>query len=195
MGVARTFQVVRPFANLTVLENVAVGAMYGTGGARRSAAEAMRKAEQVLERVHLLSRRDDPAASLPIGGRKRLELAKALAMEPRLLLLDEVMAPLRGAEVDEAMDLIRTINQQGISILVIEHVMKVIVGILQPGGRARLRASDRRGHTRGGDPQPGRHPRVPGEEVWRPPARVTALRPSSANLKKKSSPTEWGRGE
>src|SRR5207245_11113352 len=87
MGIARTFQVVRPFANLTVLENVAVGAMYGAGGARRSAASAMRAAEEVLDFVHLSPRRDDPAESLPIAGRKRLELAKALAMEPLLLLL------------------------------------------------------------------------------------------------------------
>src|SRR4051794_1135977 len=128
VGIARTFQVVRPFANLTVLENVAVGAMYGAGG-KRTARQAMEQAEAILDEVHLLPRRDAPASSLPIGGRKRLELAKALAMEPRLLLLDEVMAGLRGAEIDEAMDLIRTINQQGISILVIEHVMKVIVGI------------------------------------------------------------------
>jgi branched-chain amino acid transport system ATP-binding protein len=129
LGVARTFQIVRPFANLTVLENVAVGAMYGAGGAKRSAREAMERAEAVLEQVHLLPQRDAPAASLPIGGRKRLELAKALAMDPTLLLLDEVMAGLRGAEVDEAMELIRAINAQGITILVIEHVMKVIVGI------------------------------------------------------------------
>src|SRR5437868_7831248 len=129
MGVARTFQVVRPFANLTVLENVAVGAMYGAGGAKRSAASAMRKADEVLDFVHLSARRSEPAESLGIGGRKRLELAKALAMEPRLLLLDEVMAGLRGAEVDEAMDLIRAIHDRGITLLVIEHVMKVIVGV------------------------------------------------------------------
>jgi branched-chain amino acid transport system ATP-binding protein len=120
MGIARTFQVVRPFANLTVLENVAVGAMYGAGGVRRSASDAMHKAEEVLEFVHLLPRRDDAAESLPIAGRKRLELAKALAMEPRLLLLDEVMAGLRGVEVDQAMDLVRAISSRGITLLIIE---------------------------------------------------------------------------
>ena len=129
MGIARTFQVVRPFANLSVLENVAVGAMYGAGGAKRSAGEALRQAEEVLEFVHLLDRRDDPAESLPIAGRKRLELAKALAMEPRLLLLDEVMAGLRGVEVDQAMELIRAVSARGITLLVIEHVMKVITGV------------------------------------------------------------------
>jgi len=129
MGIARTFQVVRPFANLTVLENVAVGAMYGAGGARRSASSAMRRAEEVLEFVQLASRRDDPAESLPIAGRKRLELAKALAMEPRLLLLDEAMAGLRGAEVDQAMELVRAVSRQGITLLIIEHVMKVITGV------------------------------------------------------------------
>jgi branched-chain amino acid transport system ATP-binding protein len=129
LGIARTFQVVRPFANLTVLENVAVGAMYGAGGARRSASEAMRLAQEVLEFVHLAPRRDEPAESLPIAGRKRLELAKALAMEPRLLLLDEVMAGLRGVEVDQAMDLIGAIRTRGITLLVIEHVMKVITGV------------------------------------------------------------------
>jgi branched-chain amino acid transport system ATP-binding protein len=129
LGVARTFQVMRPFRNLTVRQNVAVGAMYGAGGAKRSATQALRRADEVLEFVHLASRRDEPAESLPIAGRKRLELAKALAMEPRLLLLDEVMAGLRGTEIDEAMDLIRAIHARGITILVIEHVMKVIVGV------------------------------------------------------------------
>lgn len=129
LGIARTFQVVRPFANLTLLENVAVGAMFGAGGARRSAQQALKRAEEVLEFVQLAARRDDPADSLPIAGRKRLELAKALAMDPRLLLLDEAMAGLRGVEVDQAMELIRAVSRQGITLLIIEHVMKVITGV------------------------------------------------------------------
>jgi branched-chain amino acid transport system ATP-binding protein len=129
LGVARTFQVVRPFANLTVLENVAVGAMYGAGGARRSAGQAKLRAAEILDFVGLGTRADDPAESLPIGGRKRLELAKALAMDPRLLLLDEAMAGLRGVEIDQAMELVRRVSQQGITLLIIEHVMKVITGV------------------------------------------------------------------
>jgi len=129
LGIARTFQVVRPFANLSVRENVGVGAMYGAGGHRRSAGEALRKADEVLEFVHLGSRRDDPADSLTIVGRKRLELAKALAMEPQVLLLDEVMAGLRGTEVDEAIQLIRAVHDRGITLVVIEHVIRVIVGV------------------------------------------------------------------
>ncbi|GAC1506698.1 MAG: ABC transporter ATP-binding protein [Candidatus Dormibacteraceae bacterium] len=129
LGIARTFQVVRPYANLSVRENVGVGAMYGAGGRGRSAAAALRKADEILEFVGLAGRRDAPADSLTIVGRKRLELAKALAMEPRLLLLDEVMAGLRGSEVNDAIDLIRAIRDRGITLLVIEHVMKVIVGV------------------------------------------------------------------
>ncbi len=129
MGVARTFQVVRPFQNLTVLENVGVGAMYGAGGAKRNAAQAFKRAEEVLDFVGLASRKNDQADQLTIVGRKRLELAKALAMDPELILLDEVMAGLRGVEIDDAMELIRNINKLGITVLVIEHVMKVIVGV------------------------------------------------------------------
>ncbi len=131
MGIARTFQVVRPFQNLSVLENVAVGAMYGSGGNKRSAGQAFKRAEEVLEKVGLSREKDNQADQLTIVGRKRLELAKALAMDPTLLLLDEVMAGLRGTEVDQAMQLITEINRSGITVLVIEHVMKVIVGVCQ----------------------------------------------------------------
>lgn len=131
IGIARTFQVVRPFQNLTVLENVAVGAMYGAGGRKRNSKQAFARAEEVLEMVGLHSRRSDQSDQLPIAGRKRLEVAKALAMDPQLLMLDEAMAGLRGQEIDEAIDLIRRIHASGVTILVIEHVMKVITSVCQ----------------------------------------------------------------
>jgi len=129
MGIARTFQIVRPFANLSVLENVAIGAMFGAGGARRTAHEARQRAAEVLELVGLAGRQQHPAESLPVGDRKRLELAKALAMEPVLLLLDEVMAGLRPGEMEELMALVRRVNANGTTVLVIEHVMRVIMGV------------------------------------------------------------------
>ena len=101
----------------------------GFAGARADEAEAADRADEVLELVGLAAQRDRPAETLPIGGRKRLELARALAMDPRLLLLDEAMAGLRGQEVDQAMDLIRRISAQGVTLLIIEHVMKVITGV------------------------------------------------------------------
>jgi branched-chain amino acid transport system ATP-binding protein len=131
MGIARTFQIVRPFANMSVRENVAVGAMFGAGGHQRTAAEALVRADEVLELIGLASERDRPAETLPIGGRKRLEMGRALAMEPKLLLLDEAMAGLRGHEIDHAMELVRTINARGVTVLIIEHVMRVIVGVCQ----------------------------------------------------------------
>ena len=130
LGIARTFQVVRPFQNLSVLRERGRGrdvrARAGRG-ARRG--RPSRTPKRCWRWSIWRARRDDPAESLPIAGRKRLELAKALAMDPELLLLDEVMAGLRGREVDEAMGLIRRINAAGVTILVIEHVMKVIQGV------------------------------------------------------------------
>jgi branched-chain amino acid transport system ATP-binding protein len=131
LGMARTFQVVKPFRQLSVRDNVAVGAMFGAGGGGRSAAEAREYAEQVIDRVGLRERMNRRASELTIADLKRLELAKALAMEPELLFLDEVMAGLNPVEIERAMDLIRSINQSGVTIFVIEHVMKAIMGISQ----------------------------------------------------------------
>ena len=129
LGLARTFQVVKPLKQLTVLENVAIGAMFGAGGRERTAEQARRRGEEVLERVALSSRAGDSASDLTIPDLKRLELAKALAMDPEIIFLDEVMAGLNPTEVVSAMELIRGINRDGVTLFVIEHVMKAIMGI------------------------------------------------------------------
>ena len=129
LGLARTFQVVKPLKQLTVLENVAIGAMFGARGRERTAEQARRRGEEVLERVALSSRAGDSASDLTIPDLKRLELAKALAMDPEIIFLDEVMAGLNPTEVESAMELIRGINRDGVTLFVIEHVMKAIMGI------------------------------------------------------------------
>jgi branched-chain amino acid transport system ATP-binding protein len=129
LGMARTFQVVKPLRQLTVRENVATGAMFGARGRQRSAAQARAYADEVLERVALADKRDRTATELTIPDLKRLELAKALAMDPELLFLDEVMAGLNSSEIEKAMELILSINRRGVTIFVIEHVMKAIMGI------------------------------------------------------------------
>jgi len=125
LGVGRTFQIVRPFPRLTVLENVLVGAFLRHP--QRRAAE--RKAWEALEFVGLAHVAWRPAASLTLAGRKRVELARALALQPRLLLLDEVAAGLNPTETERLMDLIRQLRDRGLTILVVEHVMRVIMGI------------------------------------------------------------------
>jgi branched-chain amino acid transport system ATP-binding protein len=129
LGIARTFQVVKPLRQLTVRDNVAVGAMFGARGRHRTAAQARHVADDVLDRVALADKRDRTATELTIADLKRLELAKALAMEPQLLFLDEVMAGLNQSEIEKAMELILGINRSGVTIFVIEHVMKAIMGI------------------------------------------------------------------
>jgi len=129
LGIARTFQIVKPFANLTVLENVAVGAMYGREGGGRVAAASFERARDLLDVVGLARVAERPASDLTIPDRKRLEVAKALALDPELLLLDEVMAGLNASEVDEALDLLRTVHGRGVSLIVVEHVMKAIMSI------------------------------------------------------------------
>jgi branched-chain amino acid transport system ATP-binding protein len=126
LGIGRTFQIMRPFPGLSVLDNVAVGALFGRGGSGRALAKAREKAREQLEFVglgNLIGRRADE-----LGGpaRKRLELAKALAMDPKVLLCDEVMAGLNHVEIEEVIGVIRRVRDRGISVLVIEHVIKAI---------------------------------------------------------------------
>ncbi len=128
LGVSRTFQVVKPFRNLTVLENVMVGALFGARGGSREVSVARRQAAEVLEFVALAHRADASADALNVPERKRMELARALAMRPQVLLLDEVMAGLNPTEIDAAVELIKRIRDRGISLIVIEHVMKAIHG-------------------------------------------------------------------
>ncbi|OGA30089.1 MAG: ABC transporter ATP-binding protein [Betaproteobacteria bacterium RIFCSPLOWO2_02_FULL_65_24] len=125
-GVGRTFQLVKPFAGLSVLDNVVVGALVRTPRVR----EARGKALAILERLGLADRRNVPAATLTLPDRKRLEVARALATEPRLLLLDEVMAGLRPTETDRMIEVFRQLNaEQGLTILLIEHVMRAVMAL------------------------------------------------------------------
>jgi branched-chain amino acid transport system ATP-binding protein len=126
--VARTFQIVKPFRNLTVRENAAIGAMFGPQHAR-SAQAAVEQADEALERVGLLDRAELTPGDLSVADARRLELAKALAMRPRLLLLDEVMAGLRPGEIQPSLALIRSLRDDGVTILVVEHVMKAIMAV------------------------------------------------------------------
>jgi branched-chain amino acid transport system ATP-binding protein len=125
LGIGRTFQVVKPLARMTVLDNVTASAFCRVNTIKEAKDEALR----VLGFCNLLNEKDKPAKSLPIGGRKRLEIARALATKPDLLLLDETAAGLNPSELDEAIDLIRKIRENGITILIVEHIMKVIMTI------------------------------------------------------------------
>jgi branched-chain amino acid transport system ATP-binding protein len=129
LGIARTFQIVKPFASLSVRENVAVGAMYGRNGGKRSTRASFERAQELLEIVGLARIADRPASELTIPDRKRLEVAKALALDPDVLLLDEVMAGLNATEVEEALELLRDVNRRGVTLIVVEHLMKAIVSI------------------------------------------------------------------
>jgi branched-chain amino acid transport system ATP-binding protein len=124
-GLARTFQIVKPFATRSVLYNVMVGAFATTD----KRAEAERRALEVLRHLHMEDRKDMRAGNLTIADRKRLEIAKALATRPKLLLLDEVMAGLRPTEVDEMVAIIKRLREGGMTIFVIEHIMRAIMAL------------------------------------------------------------------
>ena len=126
-GIGRTFQIVQPFAGLTVCENIAVGAYLRHP--RR--ADAIAKARDVAARVGLGGDLDKPASGLTVAGRKRLELARALATEPKLLLLDEVLAGLNPSEIRDIIPVIRGIRDDGVTILMIEHVMQAVMNLCE----------------------------------------------------------------
>lgn len=124
-GIGRTFQIVKPFAGLTVLENVAIASFLKYPKKK----DALENAEKVLGFTGLLNRKDTPAQGLTLAGKKRLEISKALALEPKLLLLDEVVAGLNPSEADQTIELILKIRERGITILIVEHIMRVIMNI------------------------------------------------------------------
>jgi branched-chain amino acid transport system ATP-binding protein len=124
-GVGRTFQIVKPFAGLSVLDNVVVGGL----NAASSVTEARKIADDVLEVLGLAPKRTQAASTLTLPDRKRLEVARALATKPKLLLLDEVMAGLRPTEVDQMVRVLLDLNKRGLTILLIEHVMRAVMAL------------------------------------------------------------------
>ncbi len=127
MGVGRAFQIVRPFSGLTVLENVVIGCLFGRGH-EQSITKAQNIAKEILDQVGIVDRADDKAGTLTLVGRKKLEIARSLATQPSLLLLDEVMAGLTPVEVSEALEAVSKLHrEQGLTIIVIEHVMRALM--------------------------------------------------------------------
>jgi len=126
--VARTFQIVKPFRGMSVRENVAIGILYGPQGTNVMS-HALKGADEVLEEVGMFGLGDRAPSELSVADARRLEFAKALALRPRLLLLDEVMAGLRHTEIEPSLELIRSLKARGITIIVVEHVMKAILAV------------------------------------------------------------------
>ncbi|RJR29655.1 MAG: ABC transporter ATP-binding protein [Desulfobacteraceae bacterium] len=127
-GIVRTFQLVKPFAEMTALQNVVAGRTYGSKPIR-SLKQARTEAEEILAFTGLSGKKSVPAGQLGLADRKRLEIARALATKPDLLLLDESMCGLNPVETEDAIRLIREIRSSGITVIIVEHVMKVVIGI------------------------------------------------------------------
>ncbi len=127
-GISRTFQIVKPFPGMTALENVAIGALFGKEPEKKMA-KAMLKAGEAIRSVGLKGKEGVLVEKLNVSERKRLELARALTQNPEVLLLDEVMAGLTPREIESIMDLVQEVNRTGTTIMIIEHVMKAIMGI------------------------------------------------------------------
>ncbi len=128
LGIGRTFQVMRPFKGMTVLENALLGALFTHKELFKT---CVQRAESVLDFLRLADKRDWPISRLTLADVKRLEVAKALATEPQFLLLDEVMAGLNQREVEDVMNMVKAINARGTTVLMIEHLMKAIMGVCQ----------------------------------------------------------------
>jgi branched-chain amino acid transport system ATP-binding protein len=128
-GIGRTFQITQPFAEMTVRDNVVTGALFSRRGARRSVKEARAMSEEPLRLVGLTEQAELPAGVLTLGGKKKLELARVLATEPKLILLDEVMGGLTWGEIEDVMATLRRIHAAGATIMMIEHVIHVILNL------------------------------------------------------------------
>jgi len=130
LGIARTFQIVQPFPGMSLRENVVIGALFGKNGAGRSTKQAFQEADRWIDFVHLQDYRKASVDQINISYRKRMDLAKALAMNPEVLMLDEVMAGLNTKDIEEMITLVNRINQElKITLLVIEHVMKAVMSL------------------------------------------------------------------
>lgn len=128
-GIGRTFQITQPFEEMSVLDNVMTGALFSRNGARRSLAEARAMCEEPLRLTGLMEQAHLAAGALTLGGRKKLELARVLATEPKLLLLDEVMGGLTPSEIEDLMSTLSRIHASGATIVMIEHVLHAIMGL------------------------------------------------------------------
>jgi branched-chain amino acid transport system ATP-binding protein len=136
-GIARTFQLVKPFNKLTVKENVLIGFLGRFGEAsiktfrvfKNPTSEQEKRVEELLKFVGLLSRKDDPAGSLPFALKKKVEIARALALNPSLLLLDEPTSGLNPSEVKEQIEVIEKIRKRGVTIIIVEHIMRVVMSL------------------------------------------------------------------
>ena len=133
LGIGRTFQIPRPFASATVRENIAVGAMFGTQGHRLSVDGSLEVADQIIERVDLKAHRDKPAGTLTPVGKKLVEIARALAMKPRLLLMDEAMAGMHPNDIDQMVAFIKRVaSEENIAIVaMVEHIMRAVIGLAE----------------------------------------------------------------
>ncbi len=134
LGIGRTFQITKPFGGMTVLENVAVGAMFGQNKKSNMMSKgllekSMSEAEEILRMMNFIKKKDALAGTLNVPERKRLEICRALATKPQLLLLDEVIAGLNPSEVGGMVELVRHVNEMGVTILMIEHVMKAVMNL------------------------------------------------------------------